>query len=322
MLRSPRFGLASIQVGITLLLCIGFKTNRPDIYRASDMRSFVLAAVLALTLSTTMHADARDKRDPSILRQAEASTLITGTIDITAAGNVVNYAIDMPEKLPKAVLDMIERAAPTWKFEPIVMPEKTIGRSNMSLLFLASQDEKGDYIVQLRGVSFANPDKQQNVSIDKKHFRYPAYPHTALDGMPVPGTVYLVLRYDREGRVIDADAEQVNLHVYGSEAQQAKWREALAKACLEAAVKWRMKLPPGSLREDEAYGIGRVPVSFTEEGVRLPGYGKWRAHLPGPRKVIPWAENTPLAENRPDTQVPGDIHSREARRLITPLGGG
>lgn len=290
------------------------------------MRTHALAAALALVLPFglpgAMHADARGKRDEAIQRQAETSTLITGTIDITAQGAVVGYTIDRKEKLPPLLLEMAAKAVAGWSFEPVQIPENAVGRSAMSLLFVARLNDSGGYIVELREASFAGQDSKREATFDRKYFRPPQYPMAVLDGASVPGTVYLALRYDGNGRILDAEVEQVNLRIHGSEAQLTKWRDALAQACLDVAPKWRMKIPSGALPAGETYGIARVPVSFEAYGTPRPRYGEWRAYLPGPRKVIPWLQNTPFGQTRPDALPPDQVHGTEGRRLTKLLDGG
>jgi hypothetical protein len=58
------------------------------------------------------------------------------------------------------------------------------------------------------------------------------------------------------------------------------------------------------------------------EGAPLTGYGEWEAYIPGPRSIIPWLQNTPLADTRPDAQTSGDFNDGRGRRLLTPLEGG
>jgi hypothetical protein len=48
---------------------------------------------------------------------AEASMLVTGTLEINADGTVRGYAIDQPDKLPAPVRDVIQKNVPGWTFK-------------------------------------------------------------------------------------------------------------------------------------------------------------------------------------------------------------
>jgi hypothetical protein len=285
------------------------------------MRSLALVLLLGL-LTPSLDANADNAREDAMLSTAETSMLVTGTVDITADGKVARYAVDQDEKLPKAIVNMVARVAPKWTFAPVNLPENTIGRWKMTLLFVAKRLESGGYSLQLRDAQFLSPAPEESASIDKKYMRYPHYPHAALSGASIPGTVYLAVRFDRSGRVLDVAVEQVNLRTLGSGAQMARWRTALGKACLDAAKRWRFNVPATAFDAGQDSGIGRIPVSFMPEGAPLTGYGEWEAYIPGPRSIIPWLQNTPLADTRPDAQTSGDFNDGRGRRLLTPLEGG
>lgn len=289
---------------------------RPAMLRGPLFCLLLLAAFVATAGS------AREQRE-EIRKQAELSLTVTGTIDIDPAGDVVGYALDDQEKLPKGIVEMAARQAPHWKFEPVPLQANAYSRSRMTLVFIARKLDGGRYEISTRSASFENPSQQARVSLDPKSRRLPEYPFVAMRGAEVSGTVYLVLRYDREGAIVDLDVEQVNLRVIGSEAQMAQWRTALARASTDAAKHWRLLVPPGDIPEGERYGIGRAPVSFMFEGERPARYGQWEAYIPGPRSVIPWWDSTTMAATPPEALAPGAFHGgTTGRRLLTPLDGG
>lgn len=281
-------------------------------------RIFVLFALLAFSAAI----DAGTDRG-AVRKQVESSLSVTGSIDIDAAGEVVAHTLDQPEKLPKGIVDMVARIAPRWRFEPVSLQRNAISRSAMSLLFVAKKQEDGQLAVELRSASFNSPSPQGKTILDKKTFRTPEYPFTALGGSGVSGTVYLVVRYDREGRILDIDAEQVNMRVIGTEAQMAQWRRALTQSCLTAAKRWKLVVPDGDIPAGRDSTVGRIPVSFSTEDMRETRYGQWEAYIPGPRANIPWMDSTSLAGSTPDALAPGAFYSADAqRRLLTPLSGG
>lgn len=261
-----------------------------------------------------------------VRRQAESSLRVTGDIDISADGEVVGYTLDKPEKLPKGIVDMVARIAPHWAFEPVALDGKAVSRSRMTLQFVAKQQQDGSLSVALRSGSFDNPSPDSRPSIDKRGFRMPNYPIGALQGAMVSGIVYVVVRYDRGGTLIDVDAERVDLRVIGSEAQMARWRDVLARSTLSAAKGWKLVVPDGALPQGETYGTGRIPVAYNvddDDTTGRPPYGRWETYIPGPQKLIPWWDATPMAATAPDTLAPGAFHDGgTGRRLLTPLDGG
>ena len=280
-----------------------------------------LSVLLALLVfSAALQADTGRG---AVRKQVESSLSVTGTVDITQAGDVVAHRLDQPDKLPKGIVDMVARIAPQWKFEAIPLQGNTVSRSAMSLLFVAKKHDDGQISVELRSASFNDPSPQDRTTLDKKTFRTPEYPFTALGGSGVSGTVYLVVRYDRAGRILDIDAEQVNMRVIGSEAQMAQWRRALTLSCLTAAKRWTLVVSDDDIPQGRDSTVGRIPVSFSIEGARETRYGQWEAYIPGPRANIPWMNTTSLAGSAPDALAPGAFYSSEAqRRLLNALGGG
>lgn len=262
----------------------------------------------------------------AVRRQAESSLQVTGNIDISVDGKVVGYTLDNPEKLPKGIVDMVARIAPHWAFEPAALGGKAVSRSRMTLQFVAKKQQDGTLTVALRSGSFDNPSPESRPSIDRRGFHKPNYPITALQGVMVSGIVYVVVRYDRAGNLVDVDAERVDLRVIGSEAQMTRWRDVLARNTLSAVKYWKLVVPDGALPQGETHGTGRIPVAYTvdeDDTTGRPPYGRWETYIPGPQKLIPWWSATPMAATAPDTLAPGAFHdSGTGRRLLTPLDGG
>jgi len=280
-------------------------------------RLFMLLALLAASAAVDAASTA------AVRKQVESSLSVTGSIDITPAGEVVAHTLDQPGKLPKGIVDMVARIAPQWKFEPVPLQGNAVSRSSMSLLFVAKKKEDGQLTVELRSTNFNNPSPEGRARLDKKTFRTPEYPFAALGGSGVSGIVYLAVRYDREGRILDIDAEQVNMRVIGSEAQLTQWRKALTRSCLAASKHWKIVVPAGDIPQGQDFTVGRIPVSFSMESMRETPYGQWEAYIPGPRANIPWLDNTSLAGSAPDALAPGAFYGAEdQRRLLTPLAGG
>ena len=261
----------------------------------------------------------------AVRKQAESSLLVTGAIDITADGKVVGYTLDKPEKLPTGIVEMLARMAPDWTFEPLALGGKAVSRSQMDLQFVAKKLGDGNFTITLRSASFDSPSPESRPSIDKRSFHKPSYPVAAMEGAMVSGTVYLVVRYDHTGTIVDIDAERVDLRVIGSEAQMTRWRDTLARTTLSTAKHWRLVVPEAALPPGQTHGTGRIPVHYAvteDDNTDRPVYGRWETYIPGPRKVIPWWDATPMARTAPDALAPGAFHDASTgRRLLTPLGG-
>ena len=148
----------------------------------------------------------------------------------------------------------------------------------------------------------------------------PAYPMNAARA-GVCGTVYVILRVGRDGKVEDAIAEQVNLKVLVSEVSMDRWRGVLSKAALAKSSEWTFILPTKGDEVDEPFWLVRVPVDFLLPGQMPPKFGEWEAYLPGPRQSAPWlgAIDTSLGA---DAVAEGSIQPVGAGpKLLTPIGG-
>src|SRR5690606_23606087 len=75
-----------------------------------------------------------------VRKQVEATMLVTGRVTITLEGTVRDWTIDQRDKLPPAVANVIDAAAPGWRFEPILLDGKPAhGSARMSLLMVAER---------------------------------------------------------------------------------------------------------------------------------------------------------------------------------------
>ncbi len=261
-----------------------------------------------------------------IRKQTEASMLVTGWVIIEADGTVGQLDIDQREKLPEAVAELIEKASGGWKFEPVVMdgnPQR--GKARMSLRVVANRLEDGNYRVVLTGGHFgdeADPEKLRHRADSVRGIQMtpPRFPKNAVR-MGTRGSVYLVIKVERDGSVGDAIAEQVNLGTVGNERQMRQMRKWLSEAALTAARRWRFKPPAEGDAVNAPFWQLRVPVDFILWGEKTPGYGEWRAYIPGPRQSAPWMESQDDAY-APDALAAGEIYEiGKSRRLLTPLSG-
>ena len=179
----------------------------------------------------------------AVRKQAEASMLVTGQVRIEPDGSVSGWELDRRDTLPEVVTELIDRAVPAWRFEPVLVDGKPAKvEAAMSLRLVANRLDDGDYQVSVRSSYFGDDAKgsegmvkegRADETVHAIQMRPPSYPPQAAKA-GIRGTVYLVLRIDREGTVDDVFVEQVNLRNIGSERQMDLMRAVLAKPTADA----------------------------------------------------------------------------------------
>lgn len=258
-----------------------------------------------------------------VRKSIELSTLATGTIEVSPTGAVLSYNLDKPDKLPPVLVDMVVKVAPTWMFVPVVRNGKPVAaRAKMVLRFTAHKEDNGDYTVKLIDSHFGENVVEDGTEVTRLKLDPPAYPQSAL-AWNVSGMVYLVLRIDRQGKVADAIAEQVNLTVLGTALELQRARKVLADASVNKARQWTFVPPSKGSQVDDPFWSVRVPVKFELDGAAPERYGKWMAYVPGPRQEIPWAHDPEADGHSPDTQLAGTVNPLgSGLKLVTPLSGG
>jgi hypothetical protein len=191
-------------------------------------------------------------------------------------------------------------------------------RSPMSVRMVARPAGEDGFEVSIGGVNFGEYSDKATDYVTRDRMDPPKYPMAAAM-MGGKGTVYLVLRIGRDGRVADLFIEQVNLTAMGTEPQMAKIREGLGKAAVDAAWRWTFHPPTTGDDVDEESWAVRVPVDFNLYDDKAPGYGKWQAYLPGPRSTASWARD----DASPDAIAAGGLQSvGDGVKLLTPLQEG
>lgn len=250
--------------------------------------------------------------------QVESSLLVKGTIDIGADGRVLAHTLERPDGLAAGIVAMIGRAVTGWRFEPVeLQPGTSRARAAMSLRLVATTLDDGHYQVQLRAAQFGSHAPEEAVS--SRQLAPPRYPASAAVNR-VGGTVYVVVRIGRDGRVEDAIAEQVNLRAIVSETSMAKWRDVLAQAAVAGARKWTFNPPLRGEAVNDPYWSARVPVDFIAPGSTPRKDQEWQTYLPGPRTAVPWEPE--LSASGADALAADGIHPiGHGPRLLTPLGG-
>lgn len=279
----------------------------------------MLAGLLATTFAWA---------SPGLVRkQVESSLLVKGQIDIEPDGSVSGVAIDREDQLPESVRGFVRESAGRWKFEPVLVDGKAVrARAPMSARLVAKKIEGDSYQVGIRSVNFESHDAGDPSRVESIELNPPRYPVEAFRS-GIQGDVYIAVKVGRDGRVMEAVAEQVNLMVFGTEPQMRKSRQILAKGALEEARKWRFRGPTAGARVDDPYWTVRVPVHYrVYDGPvpAAPAYGRWEAYIPGPREPLPWADVADQAGFSPDALVEGGVYTAgidHVPKLLTPLQG-
>jgi hypothetical protein len=285
-----------------------------------------LMAVSGLAQAWDGRAGMRDRENrrayAEVSKQVESSMLLLGSIEIDEQGRVIAHHLDQAD-LPKAMRELIDRRIRQWRFEPVTQTGKAVrARAPMQLRLVAKQDGE-DYIVRIAGASFDVYDPADDTSVRAEgRLAPPRYPgDVASDG--VMGTVYLVARVGRDGRVEDAVAEQVNLRAIGTERQMARYRDLLAKSAKTAALEqWRFVFPITGPDAAESSLSVRVPVDFVITGQPEERPGVWLSYVPGPRNDVPWRKSDAPVQAA-DTQLAGGVYPDRPNgpRLLSDLDG-
>ena len=279
----------------------------------------LLAAACLLASVAAFAAGPRAVRE-----QAEASMLVTGKIQIDTTGKVTRYTLDEKDKLPAGVVRLLDQAVPNWTFEPVLIDGKAMNVStDMSIRVVAKKASDETYSIGIRSAGFGDSSGRPEERPRALSMPPPSYPEDAARS-GVAGTVYLLLRTGRDGKVIDAIAEQVNLGVVASENVMDRWRRRLADTSIRQTRRWSF-IPP--TEGDEAkldYWVLRVPVVFSLDDPhgKKTAYGRWQSYVPGPRQSNPWQENREGSDFSPDTLAPGGAYlAGSGLRLLTALSG-
>lgn len=274
---------------------------------------------MALVLLTGMaHARAPEE----VRRQVEASMLVTGSVDIERDGSVGGHAFDKAEALPKVLVDLVDQAIRTWRFEPVTADGKAIAaRSSFSLRVVGTQTGDGGYSLRIAGVRFGKGNDDDSIPHRRGRLAPPRYPEQAAH-RGVGGTVYLALRIGRDGSVEDVIAQQVNLRVAASPKDMEYFRKQFADTCIATARKWRFDPPTqGEAATASSWSV-QIPVDFHAPDHPPVSYGRWEAYVPGPRVPVPWRTSADRSE-AVDAIAAGGVYADgdEGPRLLTPPAG-
>lgn len=287
-----------------------------------------LAGVLLLGLPALVVAEPSPGSVAQVRQQVESSMLVSGDVHIETDGSVSGLLLRQEEKLPEGVVKLVRDSALQWRFEPIVVDGKLVRAvAPMSLRVVARKLEGGSYEVSLRGVSFQKYDSTDPQNVASIQMNPPRYPELAFRA-GATGSVYLLVKVGRDGKVEDAFAEQVNLTFLSRESDQRRFREVLARNAIAAAKGWTFRVPTEGDVASRPYWNVRVPINYAMDRGRDKGaetYGRWVSYVAGPRERAPWRTEDRNVETSPDSLAEGGVYMADRNtgpRLLTPLQGG
>ncbi len=287
----------------------------------------ILIGIIGLLLALPFVAAGSGNGPGAVRKQVEASMLLTGTILVGPQGHVAEHSIDQPDKVPKEVLDFVMQNIAEWKFEPTLLDGNPVSvRNKMSVRLIAKRMEDGKVRAYISGVDFqpSSSQMEEGAQIASQTMTPPSFPMQAGQA-GVQGTVYLVIRVGRDGRVEDLIPEQVNLKIVASEDDMRHWREVFARSAMKVARQWVFTPPVRGESADSPFWSVRVPVDYKFHGEAEKKYGEWDAYVPGPRQEIPWKNWNDQPGFSPDALVAGGVQQvggNGGLRLLTPLSDG
>lgn len=249
----------------------------------------MLAALLVLALLPLAAVQAQSRAAP------EASMRVLASIDILRDGTLAGYRLHRPERLPEPVRQIVEREIQQWTFAPLpfLPSEDAVHVTEARIHLRALRESPQGYRIEVDGVSFEQPDvvhRDFASGEDGGRQPRPGYPHDAvLAG--VSAATYLAMKFDEDGRILDAAVMQTNLHTAIGRAQGNHLRGQLERSVLAAVRQWR--LAPGANDAGKDYATGILTIEFCIEGTSAcergrDRYGEWTPYLPGPRREPDW----------------------------------
>ena len=260
----------------------------------------------------------------AVRKLAESSMLVTGKVVIGTDGMVQSHELDQAASVTPPLAEFVGKSLAQWRFEPIKVDGEVVrARVPMSIRLVANRAEDGNYSVRIASTHFGSEKALvASDALQKLTMSPPHYPQGALMAGG-KGTVYLVVQVGRDGKVMNVDAEQVNLRVVGSANKMTQLRKVLADSAIRAARKWTFTPPTTGEEAGKEHWLARVPVSYMFDGEKSAKPGEWETYIPGPRNLgMPWAQEQLKLAGNPDA-LPGDglYPLEEGARLLTPPAG-
>ena len=273
--------------------------------------------ILLFTLLASCAFAALAARYEKTRKQVEASMLVTGELVVAPDGAVKSYKLDRAEALPPETRALLAEVVPSWELDVASAdgsPLQSPAAVKMSVQLLARPivgvDDK--LRVTIQDTAFWDPKVPFDVKAKEK-LTPPEYPPFAARS-GVSGIVYLVVRLNPDGAVVETHVERVDMTVLGDAKTLRKFSKVLAEAAVDTAKQWTFDIAPDRLAKPGPVAV-RVPIDFVSWNATPGEYGRWRAYVPGPYAPIPWQKRTAdggNVESGIGAMVPGHIYSTDA----------
>jgi hypothetical protein len=251
----------------------------------------------------------------------EATMNVTGSLEVGDSGNVTAYVLDHPEQLPAGVTQLLAQTLPAFRFVPVRrdgVPRPV--HAAMNLVVAASQVDPKHISIRVRSALFTDADVPASERVTVNVGSFPRYPEEAARAN-VGGAVYVAVRIDRNGKVLDAQVQQVNLSAIDSESRMRHWRSVLGKATVTGVRRYTFNIPTTGAHAGDATFTGVLPVLY-RIGAGAPVYGQWETCVPGPRENVAWLAGDEVFGVAGES-VPDGVFAQAglALKLLTPIGG-
>lgn len=264
---------------------------------------------------------AREMRD-----QAKAKMYVSGHVDIEADGSVSGHVVNERSKYPDYVLEMVDRVAPSWRFEPLLVDGQPVpARARMDLQLGLDRLEDGDFILSITRSMFGDMSGSDTseLTLDMENLRKPIYPDDLLE-YGIEGIVYTLIRVGRDGSVEDFQIEQVDLYGYADETTMRHVRRVFGLSVERAVKRWRFTPPTTGDEAGDSHWFVRIPIEYQidwDDKRRELATGEWRLYYPGPRAPKPdWLDQPDSSGS--EALIAGRMHQLgNERRLLTPVDG-
>ena len=287
---------------------------------ASRKMAGLLASALALLLVAGMAAagNAREAR-----QQAESSLRVSGSLVVGPDGEVASHELDPKAPLTPALKAFVDDSIRGWRFQPVLVDGKAVrAKVPMSLRLVARRADDGNFSVTIASTYFGSTeDVPPTDRLRSIRLTPPRFPSGAL-AMGGKGVVYLVVQVGRDGKVVNVDAEQVNLRVAGTDGQMAALRKQFTDAAVRVARGWTFTIPTTGPEANDATWLVRVPVDYRLDGERQRENG-WDTYIPGPRNFeMPWAAEKLRMAGSPDALPDAGVYPlQQGATLLNPAAG-
>lgn len=289
------------------------------------MRSFhILAMVLAIgAIGMAALPEAAAQSERTIRTQAEASMVLSGTVDVGPEGQVEGFALDQRDDVPVPIAGFVDEVVNAWRFAPGTEDGRPVRmRTPVTLRIGGKSQPDGATLLTLLAANFDHYDPAATDTVTSLTMRPPSYPDSVAS-IGGRGDVLLLLKIGRDGHVLDVATEQVNMKVVARGAEMQRMRDVLARASMAAARSWSFRAPTTGRDKDANDWTVRVPVSFAFHGEDV-RYGAWDVYVPGPRQQAPWRADRALADDAGGLLPAGGVYMADATppgpQLLTPPG--